>query len=425
MKVDNIDKLQKEPKDDEGLLEYIDLNAVRLLACIKFLHTDINKKISDPEMYLILYDWLDRRNEVGVRDRDVIVSKKIPCINVVKNFPNILDSITRGGEKLQAIKNNLKDSENKIFIPSTACSIFNVACKRQIIFELAIVRLNEINKERNMKNITNDLQEQSMGTPPLEIEKLNKTTLTSGISYNARYETLQAKISKQLKQIKIHNKKDMRDICREVDGEKSNKNDINVNNKAKENENNINQTNINIRENNNFDKTSNIINKGQRKNLIKKNNNEIKEKNTNSFKNNNNDIQKKKQKAKSEKQLSKELEKKSNANDVNIQIKHMRNENKIEEEKDPNTNNIPLQNKNIHTKISNNNIDESKLKINPEISSRVEINNKNPNEIKPQNKNSNDGLIIEDQNEITQNNNNQNSKWNLCPCCNCKCWPFN
>ena len=171
MKVDDINKLQKEPKDDEGLLHDIDLNAVKLLACIKFSHKDINKKISDPEMYLILYDWLDRLRDVKVQNDGVIVSSTINCINVVENFPKILDNITREGEKSQAIKDKLKDSEDKIFIPSTEHSIFNVACKRQIIFELAIVRLWQTNKKRNIQNIIDNLQEQSMQEPKLEKKK--------------------------------------------------------------------------------------------------------------------------------------------------------------------------------------------------------------------------------------------------------------
>ena len=169
----------------------------------------------------------------------------------------------------------------------------------------------------------------------------------------------------------------------------------------------------------------------KKENSINNVNNE--EKSTNSLKENNNDIQEKDQKAKPQEQLSKKLVE-TDANNTNNKDK---NESNIKADHPQDTNNILLQNKNIQTTTSNNNISESKFGIKPEIEitnpvgdknndyKQSAINNKNSNEIKPQNNNSNKSPTFEDENENHSTNNNQGSKWSLCQGCSCNIWPFN
>ena len=185
---------------------------------------------------------------------------------------------------------------------------------------------------------------------------------------------------------------------------------------------------------NKYNKENNINTQdkeSKKENSINNVNNE--EKSTNSLKENNNDIQEKDQKAKPQEQLSKKLVE-TDANNTNNKDK---NESNIKADHPQDTNNILLQNKNIQTTTSNNNIGESKFGIKPEIEitnpvgdknndyKQSAINNKNSNEIKPQNNNSNKSPTFEDENENHSTNNNQGSKWSLCQGCSCNIWPFN
>lgn len=365
---------------EDNTEEQLDNNVLKLLACVKYKHKNINNIISDPEMYVIIYNWLYSHRYVYMNSSTY--TTPLHCCGIVKHFKTILTQAMEAGKNYKKIARILNN--NSIFIPSNTTTVMNATFNNQYLFQLSLARLTDGKTINVKKNITTLLQEQSAIVPALEFSNIN--------DYMKEFRSLKERIATGLEQNKINikNDDDLKNIYNTIDRKEKRENKSSL-----------------TKENNNI---SNINNE---------------EKSINSLKENNNDIREKEQEVKPEEQSSKELEKKSNANDVNIQITNMKDATKIEEGKDTNANNILLQNKNTQIKTSNN-IDELNLKINPEISSKygVEINNKNSNETKPQNKNNNDPTF-EDENENNLINNNQSNKYNLCKDCNCKCWPFN
>lgn len=139
---------RKDLKDDKVLLNCDDKKTIKLLACVKFLYPDINKKISDPEMYVILFDWLNSFRYVPLRGCSDL--RQLPCKWFVKHFSELLDDITANGKNSKKIKNLLNKSNNTSFIPTNLSSIhtiFSAVVKRQMIFKLASVRLSKITKK--------------------------------------------------------------------------------------------------------------------------------------------------------------------------------------------------------------------------------------------------------------------------------------
>ena len=94
---------RKDLEDDEVLLNCDDKKTIKLLACVKFLYPDINEKISDPEMYVILFDWLDSFRYVYFYGYSGL--QPLSCKSIVKYFPKSLDGITANGKNSKKIKN--------------------------------------------------------------------------------------------------------------------------------------------------------------------------------------------------------------------------------------------------------------------------------------------------------------------------------
>ena len=361
-------------------------------------------------------------------------------------FCNLYDSLSKENDTLSQWKDEtikkINNIDYNIFIKRYIrnCIVFDIPCKTALnTLKTFVTKMEKFNEENDILKKESDnqwLSSLQKACKEFYYSFLNNAVIANISSDNFDKEFEELFQQAQNGNVILENKYSKENNINTQDKESKKENSINnvnnedINQKKEEddlkNSQMLNESNnININEDNNFDKTSNIIDEEQRTNLIKENNNisniNNEEKSTNSLKENNNDIQKKEQEAKPEEQLSEKLVE-IDANNTNNKDK---NESNIKADHLQDTNNILLQKKNTQIKTSNN-IYEPNLKINPEIPSKyvVEINNKNSNETKPQDKN-NKGPTFENENENHSTYNNQSSKWCLCQGCNCKCWPFN
>ena len=172
--------------------EDLDNNVLKLLACVKYKHKNINNIISDPEMYLLIEEWMEKNKQIQVNE-------------MISNFVGIINFISRNSSISPKIRSRMTNKQS--FIPRKNTDSFGITYNNQNIFEFALARIVKAEGENILLyGICNDLNQQAP-------ESLNDEDIKK---YQYKLTMFNKNIEEQSKSIKINSEQEYNNICKQI-----------------------------------------------------------------------------------------------------------------------------------------------------------------------------------------------------------------